>query len=76
MHFIIGNIISTILLPFFVKMPYFGFLIIFIILGIIGYGIEFMQKITKTGKYELTDFLAVMIGGILPIMVVFFYLSY
>jgi len=75
MHFIIGNIISTILLPFFVKIPNIGFLLILLILGIVGYGIEFMQRLTKTGTYDLKDFLAVMIGGILPIIVVFFYVS-
>ena len=79
MHFIIGVIItsfSTSLLYLLNIKNSYNVISTFIILNIIGYGIEYFQRKTKSGNYEIKDYLSVVLGGsvsLIPIIVIFIF---
>jgi hypothetical protein len=58
-HFIVGTVLMSILLTFNTNI-----VISFIITTIVAFGIEMYQKITKSGKYEIFDAIAVIIGSL------------
>jgi hypothetical protein len=59
MHFIVGAILMSLLLTFNTNI-----VISFIVTTIVAFGIEIYQRFTKSGKYEILDAIAVIIGSL------------
>jgi len=63
LHFLIGVILTSLLACFKLNLMY-----IFILIILIAFGIEIYQKITHTGKYEIFDAIAVIIGSVFVLL--------
>jgi hypothetical protein len=59
MHFIVGTVLMSILLTIGSNI-----VIATVITVIVAFGIEIYQRITKSGKYEILDAIAVIIGSL------------
>ena len=62
-HALGGSFIGMVLMLFHIPI-----LMSLIILVIIAWGIEYYQKFTKTGNFDHYDAVAVVIGGLIPII--------
>jgi hypothetical protein len=62
-HFIVGTVLMSLLLTFNTNI-----VISFIITTFVAFGIEIYQKKTKSGKYEIFDAIAVIIGSLFVLM--------
>ena len=63
LHFMIGVVYTSILVMFTLNLW-----IILTTLIALAWGIEVFQKITKSGNYDNLDALAVVIGGLFPLL--------
>jgi glycopeptide antibiotics resistance protein len=63
MHFIVGTVLMSLLLIIGSNT-----IVATVITVIVAFGIEIYQKITKSGKYEIFDAIAVIIGSLFALM--------